>query len=92
MTPSDFADFDDDDVLDDIEHQEPQPWEVFLNVRGLLCSRYGKERGEDIYGLLFSAAQHASDNTPAETQPGILFTEDGGEFVGFEAEDMREEF
>jgi hypothetical protein len=80
MTNADFADFDD---------YEPtaegfEPHEAYLTVRGLLCVRFGKEHGDEIYALLRRAALAAAEDIPAPTTPGIIFNDDGGEFVGFE--------
>jgi hypothetical protein len=83
MTPSDFADFD-DDLFQEFDSGS-EPYEQYLNVRGLLCTRYGKEMGNEIYALLLKHATEASEHAPAQAEPGILFTEDGGEFVGFES-------
>lgn len=80
MTNADFADFDDyAPTADGLE-----PYEAYLTVRGLLCVRFGKEHGDEIYSLLRRAARSAADDIPAKTTPGIIFNEEGGEFVGFE--------
>jgi hypothetical protein len=80
MTNADFADFDDyEPTTDGLE-----PYEAYLSVRGLLCMRFGKEHGDEIYALLMRAAKAAADDIDAETIPGIVFNDDGGEFVGFE--------
>lgn len=80
MTNADFADFDDyEPVADGLE-----PYESYLTVRGLLCMRFGKEHGDEIYALLKRAAVAAADDIPAKTIPGIIFNDDGGDFVGFE--------
>lgn len=80
MTNADFADFDDyEPTTDGLE-----PYEAYLSVRGLLCVRFGKEHGDEIYALLLRAAQSAAEDIPANTTPGIIFNDEGGEFVGFE--------
>lgn len=80
MTNADFADFDDyEPTADDL-----QPYEAYLTVRGLLCVRFGKEHGDEIYNLLRRAANSAAEDIPAKTTPGIIFNDEGGEFVGFE--------
>lgn len=80
MTNADFADFDDyEPTTDGLE-----PYEAYLSVRGLLCMRFGKEHGDEIYALLMRAAFAAADDIDAPTIPGIIFNDDGGEFVGFE--------
>jgi hypothetical protein len=81
MTNADFADFDDyEPTTEGLE-----PYEAYLSVRGLLCLRFGKEHGDEVYALLQRAAQGAADEIDAPTTPGIIFNDDGGEFVGFEA-------
>lgn len=87
MTNADFADFDDyEPVADGLE-----PYESYLSVRGLLCTRFGKEHGDEIYELLRRAAHAAADDIPAKTMPGILFNDEGGEFVGFEGNPGEQE-
>jgi len=90
MTNADFADFDDyEPTADGFE-----PYEAYLSVRGLLCMRFGKEHGDEIYALLLRAAHAAAEDIPAQTTPGIIFNEEGGEFVGFEGnpEETEEHF
>lgn len=85
-----FADFDDyEPTTDGLE-----PYEAYLTVRGLLCMRFGKEHGDEIYALLRRAAQSASDDIGVENTPGIIFNDEGGEFVGFEGnpEETEEHF
>ena len=73
---SDFADFDDYDPTD----EGIEGYEAYLTVRGLLCMRFGKEHGDEIYALLQRAAQNASDDIGVKTTPGIIFNDEGGEF------------
>jgi len=89
--PSDFADFDDYEPTPEVM----EPYEEYLTVRGLLCMRFGKEHGDEIYSLLYRAARKASDDIDVvETVPGIIFNDEGGEFVGFEGhpEEPEENF
>lgn len=58
------------------------PYDEYLTVRGLLQTHYGLEHGDEIYELLRRTAQGAADSTGRVTQPGLVFDEDGGEFVG----------
>lgn len=71
-----------------------EPYEAYLSVYGLLCVRFGKEHGAEIYELLRRAALAASNDILETTTPGIVFNEEGGEFVGFErdAEEQEEEY
>ena len=73
---------------DDSDFSESEPYDAYLTVLGLLQTHYGPEQGADIYNLLHSAAKTTAaviEDVP--TCPGILFTGEGGEFVGFEQDD-----
>lgn len=58
------------------------PFDKYLTVKGLLCTHYGLEHGEEIYELLKRSAKEIADMT--ESSPGIVFDDDGGLFVGLE--------
>ncbi len=60
---------------------ESFPFDVYLTVRGLLSTHYGLEHGGEIYDLLLRTAKLSSVEG---FKPGILFTDEGGEFVGLE--------
>ena len=92
MTPSYFADFNNDDELEFEGSSDSFEFDKYMTVRGLLRTHYGDDRGDEIYELLRRTAQETADaihSTPA--QPGILFNDDGGEFVGFETDVVQEE-
>ena len=92
MPPSNFADFDDDNELEFEGSSNSFEYDQYLTVHGLLCTHFGKEHGDEIYDLLKRTAQETADSihsTP--TQPGILFNDDGGEFIGFEQDAIEEE-
>jgi hypothetical protein len=92
MTSSYFADFDDDDELEFEGSSDSREYDEYMTVRGLLSTHFGKEHGDEIYELLLRTAQKTADNihsTP--TEPGILFTDEGGEFVGFEKDALQED-
>jgi hypothetical protein len=92
MTHSYFADFDDDNELEFEGSSQSFEYDQYLTVRGLLCTHFGKEHGEEIYELLLQTAQEASAAViGVPTKPGILFDADGGEFVGFETEPVKED-
>lgn len=92
MTPSYFADFDDDSELEFEGSSQSSEYDQYLTVRGLLCTHFGKEHGDEIYELLRRTAEEASAGIlDLPTQPGILFDADGGEFVGFEADAVKED-
>ena len=92
MTPSHFADFNDDNELEFEGSSNSFEYDQYMTVRGLLCTHFGKEHGEEIYELLSRTAQEAANNIEtALTSPGILFNADGGEFVGFENDSLQED-
>lgn len=71
--------------MDDLGlESEPFPFDPYLTVRGLLKTHYGLEHGEEIYDLLLRAAKSASESVGDGASPGILFDDEGGEFVGLE--------
>jgi hypothetical protein len=63
------------------------PFDKYLTVLGLLKTHYGVEHGEEIYELLKRSAQNAAEETGVPCSPGIIFDDDGGEFVGLERPD-----
>lgn len=73
--------------MDELQ-SESFPFDTYLTVRGVLKTHYGLEHGEEIYELLKRTAEDASGAVIGfSVSPGIVFTEEGGEFVGVEAED-----
>ena len=62
---------------------ESAPYDPYLTVLGLLKTHYGLEHGEEIYQLLFRTARFAAEASGEGLKPGILFGDEGGEFVGF---------
>lgn len=63
---------------------ESFPFDNYLTVKGLLKTHYGLEHGEEIYDLLLRTAQRAVKKGQI---PGIVFDNDGGEFVSVELDD-----
>jgi len=63
------------------------PYDEYLTVRGLLQTHYGLEHGDEIYELLRRTAQRAAKNVGRGAKPGLIFNDDGGEFVGLADED-----
>jgi hypothetical protein len=61
------------------------PYDKYLTVRGVLCTHYGLEHGAEIYDLLLRSASEAAEATGQPAVPGILFDDEGGEFVGIES-------
>jgi hypothetical protein len=74
----DFGGFIDDDNL---HEEEDCGFEDYLSVHGLLCLKYGDKRGNAIYQLLAKFAKKAAAESGGD--PGLLFNDDGGEFVSF---------
>lgn len=62
---------------------ESFPFDPYLTVLGLLKTHYGLEHGEEIYDLLLRTARGAAGKGQV---PGIVFGEEGGEFVGVDLE------
>lgn len=67
--------------MDDLQSVSYE-FDKYLTVKGLLCTHYGLEHGEEIYELLSRSAKEIADMTGGS--PGIIFNQDGGEFVGLE--------
>lgn len=66
---------------DDVGFQSVSyPFDMYLTVRGLLRTHYGVEHGEEIYELLRRTAVSSSGGY----SPGIVFNDEGGEFVGIQ--------
>jgi len=86
---SNFAEFGDD--LFNSDESESQPYDKYMTVLGLLQTHYGRERGNEIFALLERTAKAATKDMRYPSTPGILFNEDGGEFVGFDTQDEDEE-
>lgn len=76
-------------IMEDDFESVSFPYDKYLTVRGVLCTHYGLEHGAEIYELLLGSAKEASEEAEIATgqpaMPGILFEEDGGEFVGIES-------
>lgn len=71
-------------IDDDNKYQEADSMDSFeqaLSVRGVLCMKYGDARGQSIYRTLLRMAMKAARENGGE--PGLIFTEDGGQFVSF---------
>jgi len=76
--------FDFGGYIDDENVNEDEPdtgYEEYLTVEALLQLKFGERRGSKIYKLLMRFGQKAAEENGGE--PGLLFTEDGGEFVSF---------
>lgn len=71
----------DDDGWQD-SYKEPEPFHKLLTVRGFLEMHFGA-RGRAVYAALEKTAAQAVDTVGDGGQPGIVFSDDGGEFVSF---------
>lgn len=60
---------------------DSRDYDVYLTVRGLLRTHFGVEHGNEIYELLERTARNSAG---PEFYHGIIFSEEGGEFVGLE--------
>lgn len=87
---SNFAEFGDD--LFGSDESDSQPYDTYMTVLGLLQTHYGRERGNEIFALLERTAKAATKDMKYPATPGILFNDDGGEFVGFDVNDADDEF
>jgi hypothetical protein len=77
--PFDFdGSIDDDNVNDD---ESDVGYEEYLTVEALLQLKFGERRGTRIYTLLMRFGNRAAQQNGGA--PGLLLTEDGGEFVSF---------
>lgn len=63
------------------ESDDMADFEDCLSVQGLLCTKFGEARGKVIYKTLRRVAMKAVEENGGE--PGLIFTEDGGQFVSF---------
>ena len=75
----DFGGFIDDENLN--EDEPDVGYEEYLTVEALLQLKFGERRGSKIYKMLMRFAKKAAEENGGE--PGLLFTQDGGEFVSF---------
>lgn len=75
----DFGGYIDDENVN--EDEQDIGYEEYLTVEALLQLKFGDRRGSKIYKLLMRFGQKAAEENGGE--PGLLFTEDGGEFVSF---------
>ena len=65
------------------EESAEEGYEEYLTVEALLCLKFGDKRGAAIYKLLRKYATRAAKEAGDGGEPGLLFNEDGGEFVNF---------
>ena len=74
--------FDFDEFSNGYEFDEtPLPYDEYLTVKAFLEMHCGRETGGKIYDGLRRMAERAAE---AGTVPGIVFNDEGGEFVSFE--------
>lgn len=78
----DFGGFIDDENPYEEDNVE-EGYEEYLTVEALLCIKFGDKRGAAIYKLLKKYATRAAKAAGDGGDPGLLFNDDGGEFVSF---------
>jgi hypothetical protein len=81
MLPSnfDFGGFVNDDHDNDSDNELNAT--DAMSVRAVLGFKFGERRGDMIYKMLERLAKKAANSNGG--LPGLLFTEEGGEFVSF---------
>lgn len=72
------------------ESEDELPFDDYLTVRAFLEAHFGKNTGEEVYKQLFRMARKSADDVGG--LPGIIFNDDGGEFVSFRDESDAETF
>lgn len=77
--PHDFL----DDVYDDDGFEE-QPYDEYLTVAAFLEMHFGKQTGKEVYKALLRRAQQSAAEVGG--CPGLIFNDEGGEFVSFSDE------
>lgn len=83
MSNFDFnEDIDDENRPGHESSEQLYSFEDYLTVRALLGMHFGERIGDDIYNLM----QRVSKKIASEMggTPGIIFNDDGGEFVSFD--------
>lgn len=73
-----------EEFLEEEAANNPPPMSAILNVRGWLMVTFGAEIGNDIYEQLQHAAETSTSYRDMGGLPGIVFTDDGGEFVSLD--------
>jgi hypothetical protein len=83
MTVFSFSDYND-------EHEEDElPYDDYLTVKAFLEMHFGKETGGAVYAQLERMARKQTKSVGGF--PGIVFNDDGGEFVSFEMDPNQED-
>lgn len=79
----------------DSDHSEDEPYDPLsdavegqVTVEALLVLKFGKIKGRAIYRELSRVAHKAAQE--AGGLPGLLFNNDGGEFVSFHGEEKED--
>jgi hypothetical protein len=85
----DFGGFIDDENPYEDDNEE-EGYEEYLTVEALLCVKFGDRRGARIYKLLKKYATRAAQALDGG-EPGLIFNDDGGEFVSFMDNAIAEE-
>lgn len=83
MSTFDFnEDIDDENRPGHESAEQLYSFEDYLTVRALLGMHFGERVGDDIYNLMHRVSKKISKEMGGT--PGIIFNDDGGEFVSFD--------
>lgn len=69
---------------------ESQPYDDYLTVKAFLEMHFGKNTGREIYKQLENRARKSA--AEAGGLPGLIFNDEGGEFVSFSEDGATDEF
>jgi hypothetical protein len=83
MTIFSFSDY-------EAESEDELPFDDYLTVRAFLEAHFGKHTGGEVYKQLLRMAKKSADDVGG--LPGIVFNDDGGEFVSFRDDSNSETF
>jgi hypothetical protein len=83
MTVFSFSDYNGD------SEDEELPYDEYLTVKAFLEMHFGKDTGEAVYKQLERRARHSTKEVGG--LPGLIFNEEGGEFVSFSTDPMQED-
>ena len=83
MTTFSFSDDNDNNEEDEL------PYDEYLTVKAFLEMHFGTETGAAVYRQLNRMAQRAASDVGG--LPGLIFNNDGGEFVSFSDDPLQED-
>jgi hypothetical protein len=83
MTTFSFSDYNDEN------EEEELPYDEYLTVKAFLEMHFGTDTGLAVYRQLKRMAEKAAGDVGG--LPGLIFNDDGGEFVSFSADPLQED-